>query len=209
MDKFFFENRDGINLCFGLLIGIIPSLWDIRNVKDGKNPGEKKYYFKNSGIIFIIVIILFVIFSARMLWIEKNILKEENVYVEFSLRPNQMYLDYNKLSEILPKEIHPSMIQIKDYEVRGDFFLDLSHPSKAKGFSTIFAYYKCYLHIQNKTNKNELIMVNDIDYKDIRIYLSIEEIINKGFSLDSNPKLFIRGKEYEGDKFIKNGEISF
>jgi len=201
MTEFLFENKEFINIIFGIAIGSIPTFCDIRK---GKN--NRKLNWK--GKVLLIICVTFIIFSGFMIHKENKRIKADDIILKISLRSPTPYSSYQEISDKLPKEILAPLIEIEKSNTSGVFKFQNLNSGKGHASESKFVNYICYIS-GNKSIENFPKNIEDINPENVIIHLSLKKYFENGYSINGSPELILRDNIFEGNVDLNNEKIEF
>ncbi|MBW1656481.1 hypothetical protein [Flavobacterium quisquiliarum] len=191
MIKFFIENKELITVLLGIIIGFIPTVFEI------KNKTEKKSKLTIAGYFFILFVVSLISLSIFTVAYENGNLTQDKISINFSLRANKTDITEAEINKLLPNQIPTYNIRFGEAQTSGIFRLKKTFDGKSHSFPSKFAEYNC-----------DNLLVTDIENfpKRIEELAGTSVTINfpmsnfwKDFSINSQPTLKIDGKEYNGE----------
>ena len=188
--EFLIQYKEIITILLGIIIGFIPSLFEIRNK-------EKKNKLNKAGVWFIFFVCSLISFSIFTIIYENGNLTQEKISIRFSFRSNSSNITDNELSKLIPNEIPALNIKFGEAQTSGIFKLKLYDPQKNHSFSSKFAQYTCTdLLITNIENFPK--RISEVQNSDVIINFPMSNFL-KDFSINEQPVIKIGDDEYLGE----------
>ncbi|KAF2338070.1 hypothetical protein [Flavobacterium ginsenosidimutans] len=201
MTEFLFDYKEIINITLSLIIGAIPTFYDIKKGKNNKKLNGK-------GKILLFVCSIFIIFSFYTFYQEKNRIKSDDIILKFSLRSPTPFSSYQEISDKLPKEIFVPLIKIEKASTSGFFKFQNFNSGNGHASESKFVNYVCYIS-ENKSIENFPKNIEDVNPENVVLYLSLKKYFKNGYSMNGLPKLILRNTTYEGKIDLINDKIEF
>ncbi|UEG49834.1 hypothetical protein LK994_14430 [Ferruginibacter lapsinanis] len=141
-------NREVITLVLTFIVGVIPTLFEVK-----RTPG--KFGFTFWGYLFLIFAIILISFTLYALSFDKRKISQKDISFTFDLKTRHLQFgnDENKLAQKLPKDIFIPLLNFGKAQTSGTFFLQNFQHGRGHTMSTTTIVYKC-----------NNVVVDDIEY---------------------------------------------
>ncbi|WP_298121771.1 hypothetical protein [Flavobacterium sp.] len=201
MTEFLFENKEIINIIFGIIIGLIPAFCNLKKGRENRNLNWK-------GWSFLVICFTFILFSSFIICQVNKRIKPDDIILKLSLRSPMPFSSYQEISDKIPKKILAPLIEIEKSNTSGIFEFQNINSGKGHASESKFVNYICYVS-GNNSIENFPKNIEDINPKNVILYLSLKKYFECGYSLNGPPKLILRGSIYEGNIDLDNDKIEF